>query len=112
MDTIVSATSVNDEALGLPGQMGYGSRGARANLVATSGDPSQDITALGRVRFVMQGGVVVRHDSAMRQEGRGEWREYGGDPGATKYSPLTGITRENVARLRKAWPWSTGERRA
>ena len=110
-DAIVSATSLNAEALGLSGQIGAVIPGARADLIATAGDPSRDITALRRVRFVMQGGIVVRHDSAVGQDGRGEWREYGGDPGATKYSPLTGITRENVARLRKAWQWSTGERR-
>jgi quinoprotein glucose dehydrogenase len=41
----------------------------------------------------------------------GEWREYGGDPGAMKYSALRDITRENVDQLKKAWQWSTGERR-
>jgi len=41
----------------------------------------------------------------------GEWREYGGDPGAMKYSPLRDITRENVGRLKPAWQWRTGERR-
>ena len=111
MDAIVSATSRNAEALGLSGQIGAVIPGARADLIATEGDPSRDITALRRVRFVMQGGLVVRHDSLVGRDNRGEWREYGGDPGATKYSPLTGITRENVARLRKAWQWSTGERR-
>jgi imidazolonepropionase-like amidohydrolase len=98
MDAIVSATSLNAQALGLSGQIGAVIPGARADLIATEGDPSRDITALRRVRFVMQGGVVVRHDSVVGQDaGRGEWREYGGDPGATKYSPLTGITRGNVA---------------
>jgi quinoprotein glucose dehydrogenase len=32
-----------------------------------------------------------------------EWRHYSGDNGATKYSPLAQITKENVARLRVAW---------
>jgi quinoprotein glucose dehydrogenase len=112
MDAIVSATSLNAQALGLEGQLGAVVPGARADLIATEGDPSRDITALRRVRFVMREGVVVRHDRAPAQDsGPGEWRVYGGDPGATKYSPLTGITRDNVARLRKAWQWSTGERR-
>ena len=33
----------------------------------------------------------------------GEWRHYSGDLGATKYSPLDQISKENVARLRVAW---------
>ncbi len=41
----------------------------------------------------------------------GEWREYGGDPGAMKYSALKNITRDNIGQLRKAWRWSSGERR-
>ena len=33
----------------------------------------------------------------------GEWRYYAGDRGATKYSPLDQITRDNVADLEIAW---------
>jgi quinoprotein glucose dehydrogenase len=33
----------------------------------------------------------------------GEWREYSGDLGASKYSPLDQIDRSNVARLKIAW---------
>jgi quinoprotein glucose dehydrogenase len=33
----------------------------------------------------------------------GEWREYSGDLGASKYAPLDQIDRSNVARLRIAW---------
>jgi quinoprotein glucose dehydrogenase len=36
-----------------------------------------------------------------------EWRQYGGDPGATRYSPLDQINRSNVKRLRMAWSHST-----
>ena len=32
-----------------------------------------------------------------------EWPVYGGDQGATRYSPLDQINRENVSRLRQAW---------
>jgi quinoprotein glucose dehydrogenase len=38
-----------------------------------------------------------------------EWPAYGNDQGGTKYSPLTQINRENVARLQPAWEWKTGE---
>ncbi|MBM3772636.1 MAG: pyrroloquinoline quinone-dependent dehydrogenase [Acidimicrobiia bacterium] len=33
----------------------------------------------------------------------GEWRDYGGDKGFTKYSPLDQITKANVNQLRIAW---------
>src|SRR2546422_7630635 len=32
-----------------------------------------------------------------------EWRHYGGDPGANRYSPLDQINRSNVKRLKVAW---------
>ena len=38
-----------------------------------------------------------------------EWRTWGGDPGASKYSTLADINRGNVARLTRAWEWATGE---
>src|SRR5262245_40120497 len=37
------------------------------------------------------------------------WPVYGGDPGATKYSPLADIDRGNVRRLTMAWRWRVGE---
>lgn len=38
----------------------------------------------------------------------GDWRTFGRDPGAQRYSPLTQITRANVAKLREAWTFDTG----
>lgn len=38
-----------------------------------------------------------------------DWPVYGGDAGGTKFSALTSITRDNVARLTTAWTWKTGE---
>ncbi len=38
-----------------------------------------------------------------------DWPVYGGDPGGRKYSPLASITPANVAGLRTAWEWKTGE---
>ena len=40
---------------------------------------------------------------------RVEWPQFAGDLAATKYSSLTDINRDNVARLTKAWEWATGE---
>jgi quinoprotein glucose dehydrogenase len=38
----------------------------------------------------------------------GEWPVYGRDPGGARFSPLTQITRENVASLQVAWTYHTG----
>src|SRR5688500_18009566 len=35
-----------------------------------------------------------------------EWRFFGGDPGATRYSPANQINATNVRDLRVAWRWS------
>lgn len=37
------------------------------------------------------------------------WASYGGDPGGTRYSPLTQISPANVDRLQVAWTFRTGE---
>ena len=37
------------------------------------------------------------------------WPSYGGDPGSSKYSPLTQITKDNVGDLEIAWSYRTGE---
>jgi quinoprotein glucose dehydrogenase len=37
------------------------------------------------------------------------WPSYGGDPGGQRYSPLTGITPQNVDRLEIAWTHHTGD---
>ena len=39
-----------------------------------------------------------------------DWPQASGDQGAMRWSPLTDITRDNVARLNVAWTWKTGER--
>ena len=40
---------------------------------------------------------------------RVEWPSWGGDPGSMHYSPLAQVNRENVANLKFAWEWDTGE---
>src|SRR6266545_5008069 len=38
-----------------------------------------------------------------------EWEFYGGNQAGTRYSPLKEINRSNVAQLRRAWVYHTGE---
>ncbi len=37
------------------------------------------------------------------------WAYYGADAGASRFSPLTQINRENVGRLQRAWQWRHGD---
>jgi imidazolonepropionase-like amidohydrolase len=61
MDAVISATSLAAEALRLGDQLGTVAPGMQADLIAVEGDPSKDITALRRVRFVMKGGRVYEN---------------------------------------------------
>jgi imidazolonepropionase-like amidohydrolase len=63
MDAIVSATSLAAESLGLGSRIGTVAEGMEADLVATQGNPLDDITAVRRVVFVMKGGKVYRNDA-------------------------------------------------
>jgi hypothetical protein len=49
------------ESLGLGGQIGSIAPGFEADLVATDGNPLDDITAVRRVVFVMKGGKVYKN---------------------------------------------------
>jgi imidazolonepropionase-like amidohydrolase len=60
---IIQAATVNGaELLDWQDRIGSIEAGKFADLVATSGDPSQDVTELEKVKFVMKGGEVVRND--------------------------------------------------
>jgi imidazolonepropionase-like amidohydrolase len=63
---IVSATSLNAEALGLRNEIGQVAPGFQADLIAVDGDPSRDITALQRIVFVMKAGRVIRYAPSSR----------------------------------------------
>jgi len=40
---------------------------------------------------------------------KGEWANYGNDPGGMRYSPLKQINVENVKNLKQVWSYQTGE---
>ncbi len=61
MDALRSATSLGAESLGLGDRIGVVAAGFEADLVATEGNPVEDITAVRRVVFVMKGGRVYRN---------------------------------------------------
>lgn len=60
MDAIISMTSLAAESMGLQKELGAIVAGLNADLVAVEGDPTQDVTALQRVRFVMRNGKVFK----------------------------------------------------
>ena len=60
MDAIVGMTSLAAESMGLGKELGAIAAGLNADLIAVDGDPSQDITALQRVRFVMRNGNIYK----------------------------------------------------
>jgi len=60
MQAIRAATSVAAEMIGWQDRVGAVVPGRFADLIAVPGDPTEDITALESVPFVMKGGVVVK----------------------------------------------------
>ena len=60
MDAIVSATSLSAESLRLQDRIGSIAAGMEADIIATDGNPLDDITSVRRVAFVMKGGQVYR----------------------------------------------------
>ena len=53
--------------------------------------------------------VFVCPTVCAQDSGATDWPTYGNDPGGTRYSPLAQINRENVAKLKVAWIFHTGD---
>jgi len=58
LDALKSATSVAGRVLHM--DIGLVKSGLFADLIAVEGDPTKDVNALRKVRFVMKGGVVYK----------------------------------------------------
>ncbi|WP_269750034.1 metal-dependent hydrolase family protein [Lysobacter soli] len=65
LQAIQSATVSASQALGRE-DVGVVEANRWADLIAVAGDPTQDVTLLERVPFVMKGGVVVKQDAMAR----------------------------------------------
>src|SRR5215471_4931847 len=64
MDALVAAQSRAAESLRMQNQIGTIAPGMEADIIATQGNPLDDITAVRRVAFVMRGGKVYKNVAA------------------------------------------------
>jgi imidazolonepropionase-like amidohydrolase len=66
MDAIVTATSRSAESLSMGDKIGTIAPGFEADIIATEGNPLDNITAVRRVVFVMKGGHVYKNMAPAR----------------------------------------------
>lgn len=63
----------------------------------------------GRVWVMAVWALAVGCARPSVEERAGDWPAYGSDQGATQYTALDQINRDNVGTLEVAWEWETGE---
>ncbi|HEV7703082.1 MAG TPA: amidohydrolase family protein, partial [Gemmatimonadaceae bacterium] len=64
MQAIQAATMGGAELIGVLDKVGSIKKGKFADIIATSGDPTQDVTQLEHVQFVMKDGKVFKSSDA------------------------------------------------
>lgn len=62
LQAVQGLTSAAAVMCGIEGKTGALTAGLRADVIAVQGNPLEDISALGRVSFVMKGGTVYKHE--------------------------------------------------
>ena len=60
VDVLRSATSIDAKVFHMDDRIGAVKTGLLADVIAVDGDPTRDISAVRKVKFVMKGGVVYR----------------------------------------------------